>query len=239
MRCGYLVLKVGAERQTLASRSISVTKCSLWKYGFRASGVRTGPSADRAETGLLPRFLSSVLKRPSQEVRRELASGERFSGLAASCQSTGLPQKPQETCHSARRTIWRRARLACELAEEVLPDTNGLQAGALGNGASQHALPYFFALHRPLAGAFNSNLSAKEDAVLPTRRAIARGRQLRLGHTGEGNRGVGHPVAIQVAMHGGALVAISAIARHPEKFAHPGLVAPDCEVVASLEIGEG
>ena len=115
------------------SRLTAVPKCSLSKYGFRASGVRTTANADRAETGLLPRFLSSVLKRPSQEVRRELASGEPFSAVSASGQSTGLPQKPQETCHAARRSVGRRARLACELAEEVFPDTNGLQAGALEN----------------------------------------------------------------------------------------------------------
>ena len=103
-----------------AYRSVRSTK-----YGFRASGVRTGASADRAETGLLPRFLSSVLKRPSQEVRRELASGERFSAVSAPGQSTGLPRKPQETCHSARRSVRRRARLVWELAEGVRPDTNG------------------------------------------------------------------------------------------------------------------
>ncbi len=96
-----------------------VSKCSLSKYGFRASGVRTRASADRAETGLLPRFLSSVLNRPSQEVRRELASGERFSAVSAPGQSTGLPRKPQETCHSARRSVRRRARLVWELAERV------------------------------------------------------------------------------------------------------------------------
>ena len=30
-----------------------------------------------------------------------MASGERFSGFSAPGQSTGLQQKPQETCHSA------------------------------------------------------------------------------------------------------------------------------------------
>ena len=98
---------------------ISVPKCSLSKYGFRASGVRTGESAHRAETGLLPTFLRSVLKRPSQEVRRELASGERFSGFSGPGQSTGLPRKPQETCHSAGRWVGRRVRLVWELAERV------------------------------------------------------------------------------------------------------------------------
>ena len=98
---------------------ISVPKCSLPKYGFRASGVRTTANGDRAETGPLPGFLSSVLKRPSQEVRREMGSGERFSAFSALGQSTGLPRKPQETCHSARRLIRRRARLVWELADEV------------------------------------------------------------------------------------------------------------------------
>jgi hypothetical protein len=71
---------------------IPVPRCSVSKYGFRASGVRTRASADPAETGFLPKFLSSVLNRPSQEVRRELASGKRFLPVAASGQSTGLPE---------------------------------------------------------------------------------------------------------------------------------------------------
>ena len=123
---------------------LSVSGCSLSKYGFRASGVRTGASGDRAEAGLLPRFLSSGPKRPSQEARRDLASGERFSGFPAPGQSTGLPLKPQETCHSARRLVRRRARLVWELAEEVHPDSNrrrplaleraGVDATAAGGG---------------------------------------------------------------------------------------------------------
>ena len=48
-------------------------KCSLSKYGFRTSGIRPGRVPTALKTGLLPRLLSSVLKRPSQEVRRERA----------------------------------------------------------------------------------------------------------------------------------------------------------------------
>ena len=103
-----------------------VPKCSLSKYGFRASGVRTRASADRAETGLQNRFLSSVLKRPSQKVWREKAFGERFSFVSGPGQSTGLPRKPQETCHSVRRSGGRRARLVWELAEEVQLVASGL-----------------------------------------------------------------------------------------------------------------
>lgn len=44
-----------------------------------------------AETGRLPKLLSSVLNRPSQEVRKEMASGERFLTVSVSDQSTGLP----------------------------------------------------------------------------------------------------------------------------------------------------
>jgi hypothetical protein len=98
---------------------MGVPKCSLSKYGFRASGVRTRASAGGAETGRLPRFLSSVLNRPSQEVWRELATGERYSAVSAPGQSTGLPQKPQETCHSARLSVRRRVQLVCELAARV------------------------------------------------------------------------------------------------------------------------
>jgi hypothetical protein len=107
------ILTVVRPRTNARCWRISVPKCSLSKYGFRASGVRTTARVDRAETGLLPRFLSSVLKRPSQEVRRELASGERFSAVSASGQSTGLPRKPQETWDSARRSVRRRVWLAC------------------------------------------------------------------------------------------------------------------------------
>ena len=104
------------------------TTGSLSKYGLWASEMRTTANVDRAATGHLPRFLRSVLNRPSHQVRREMASGERFSELSTTGQSTGLPQKPQETCHSARRSIGRRARLVWELAEEVRPDTIGLCA---------------------------------------------------------------------------------------------------------------
>ncbi len=106
-------------RTSASCWKISVPECSLPKYGFRASGIRTGVSAERAETGLLPRFLSAVLKRPSQEVRREMAYGERFSAFSAPRQSTGRLRKPQETCHSARRWVRRRARLVLELADGV------------------------------------------------------------------------------------------------------------------------
>jgi len=48
-----------------------------------------------------------------------MASGERFSGVSGPGQSTGLLRKPQETCHSARHLVRRRAWLVWELAEEV------------------------------------------------------------------------------------------------------------------------
>ena len=48
-----------------------------------------------------------------------MASGERFSAVSALGQSTGLPRKSQETCHSARWSVWRRVWLVWELAERV------------------------------------------------------------------------------------------------------------------------
>jgi hypothetical protein len=71
-------------------------------------------------------FLSSALKRPSQEVRRETPPVERMPAVSAAGQSTGLPRKPQATCTSAGRSVWRRTRLAWKLAEEVRPVTSGL-----------------------------------------------------------------------------------------------------------------
>lgn len=95
-------------------------------HGFRASGMRIRAGDDRAEIGLLPRFLNSVLNRPSQQVRRELASGERFSAVSASGQSIDPPGEPQKTCHLARRSVYRRAARLWELAEEVRLGTCGL-----------------------------------------------------------------------------------------------------------------
>jgi len=109
---------------TWGMRSQHRTKVFALAVRIRASGVRTGARTDRAETGLLPRFLSSVLNRPSQEVWRELASGERIPGVFPPGQSTDLSQTPQETCHSARRPVRLRARLVWELAEEVRPEPN-------------------------------------------------------------------------------------------------------------------
>ena len=74
-----------------AAHSRSAPKCSLTEYGFGASGVRTRASAGRAETRLLPRFLRSVLNRPSQQVQRGLAAVERFSAPSSIPQASILP----------------------------------------------------------------------------------------------------------------------------------------------------
>jgi hypothetical protein len=125
-RAGGLVgMAIAVECWTLVN---SRTCGSRSKYGFRASGVRTEASANCAESGLLPRLLSSVLKRPSRAARRELVSGERLSAVSASGQSTGRPPKRQETCHSARRQVRRRVRLVMELAERWKPAFNPLRS---------------------------------------------------------------------------------------------------------------
>lgn len=97
------------------------------KSTFLASGIRNQAGPGRAETDLLLMFSSSVPNQPSQEVRRAMASGERFPVVSAPGQSTGLPRKPEETCHSARRSVCRRAGRARELAERVRPGSNRLQ----------------------------------------------------------------------------------------------------------------
>ena len=58
-----------------------------------------------------------------------MASGERFLSVSAPSQSTGPPQKPQETCHSARQLVRRRVWPVCELAERSSPGMNGLCRG--------------------------------------------------------------------------------------------------------------
>jgi hypothetical protein len=71
-----------------------VLKCSLSKYGFRVSGVRTGASVHRPETGHFSRLLTSVLNRPSQQAQREPAVGERFLSFSRLSRSIGPSQKP-------------------------------------------------------------------------------------------------------------------------------------------------
>jgi hypothetical protein len=78
--------------------------------------------------------MKSVLNRPSQQLRRELALRERFWGFSGQSRSTGPPQKPQESCHRAGGTDGRREMITLKLAEEARSDANGLWAGALENG---------------------------------------------------------------------------------------------------------
>ena len=100
--------------------------------------MQTTASIGRAQTGLMPWFLGSVLNRPSQQVRRECASEERFSAACGSGQSTGLPRKAREPCHSARRSVRRRAERSRKLAEGVRLGTNRLRPVDPGD---PHATP--------------------------------------------------------------------------------------------------
>ena len=68
--------------------------------------------------------MKSVLNRPSQQVRRELALGERFLGFSGRSRSTGPSQKPQESCHPAGGSDGRRERITLNLADGVRPDAN-------------------------------------------------------------------------------------------------------------------
>lgn len=69
------------------------SECSFSKCRFLPGEFRTAASADGLETGLIPGFLGSVLKRSGQEARSELASGERFPAVSGAGQSPGLPRK--------------------------------------------------------------------------------------------------------------------------------------------------
>ena len=78
------------------------------KSGTNLSKLR--PRGNRPFTWVFA-FGPKSAKSGGQEVRRELASGERFVAVSAPGQPIGLPRTPQETCHSARRSVRRRARL--------------------------------------------------------------------------------------------------------------------------------
>jgi hypothetical protein len=109
------------------------TTGSIFKYGFRASTIRTTPHLRHTIIQLSQQLKTSVLNRPSQQVRRELAVGERFSRFSRLGRSIGASQKPQESCQRAGGSGGRRERITLKLAEEVRRDTNGLKAGALEN----------------------------------------------------------------------------------------------------------
>ena len=78
--------------------------------------MRTEPHFGHAVFPSFQQLKTSVLHRPSQQVRRELAAGERFSGGCRLSRSTGKPRKPQESCERAGgsgggrvRALWRMA----------------------------------------------------------------------------------------------------------------------------------
>jgi hypothetical protein len=81
-------------------------------------------------TRLFQQLRTVVLNRPSQQVWRELALGERFLGFSRLGRSTGPPQKPQESCHPAGGSGERREWITLKLAERVGLESKGLKEGA-------------------------------------------------------------------------------------------------------------
>ena len=70
------------------------SKCSLSKYGFRASEVRTRVSAERAETDHFSGVLGSAQNWSRQQAGRKMASGDWFFAVSESAQSTVCPENP-------------------------------------------------------------------------------------------------------------------------------------------------
>jgi hypothetical protein len=91
----------------------------LTQYGSQASLLLTTPHFRHIEISLFQRLKTSVLNRPSQQLRRELALRERFWGFSGRSRSTGPPQKPQESCHPAGGSGGRRERITLKLADGV------------------------------------------------------------------------------------------------------------------------
>jgi hypothetical protein len=58
--------------------------------------MRTTPQFRHTKFKPFQQLKASVLNRPSQQVRRELALGESFSNFSCSSRSIGPPQKPNE-----------------------------------------------------------------------------------------------------------------------------------------------
>ena len=84
----------------------------------------TTPHFRHTKLSLFQQLTTSVLNQPSQQVRRELALRERFWGFSQLGRSTGPPQKPQESYHTAGGSGGRRERITLKLAEGMYPDAN-------------------------------------------------------------------------------------------------------------------
>ena len=100
------------------------TSGSQIQYGSQASSLLTTPHFRHTIIRLSQQLKTSVLNQPSQEVRRELALGERFLGLSRPGRSIGPPQKPQKSCQTAGRSGGRREGFTLKLADEACEDTN-------------------------------------------------------------------------------------------------------------------
>ena len=105
--------------QLEAPLSLSPQSGSQIQYGSQASVLLTTPHFRHTKFKPFQRLKTSVLNRPSQQVRRELALGERFSGFSRPGRSTGPPQKPQESCQTAGGSGMGRERITLKLADGV------------------------------------------------------------------------------------------------------------------------
>jgi hypothetical protein len=111
---------------------------SLIQYGSQAGLLLTTPHFRHTKFKPFQQLTASVLNRPSQQVRRELALGERFSGFSRPGRSTGPPQKPQESCHSEGGSGGRREGFTLKLADKegfepsVRPGPHGHPDPAIG-----------------------------------------------------------------------------------------------------------
>ena len=105
--------------------------------------------------------MNSVLNRPSQQVRRELALRERLWGFSVRSRSIGPSQKPQEPCHPAGGSDGRRERITLKLAEGVHPDANRLPRSRVrgertGGAPTQNLALLFYLSGEPVS---NSRLA--------------------------------------------------------------------------------
>jgi hypothetical protein len=143
------------------------TTDSIFKYGFRASSIRTTPHFRHTKNILSQQLSVETLNQPSQQVRRELALRERFRGFSCPGRSIGPPKNPG-ILPSSGGSDGRSERITLKLADgvgfepSVRPGPHGHPDQTIGYGAPS-ASQMAYTSTRPGKAARASFLTRKSD----------------------------------------------------------------------------